>query len=139
MTKLPFLFATALLASAGVALAAPSAIQSKAASSGEAKLAKALEGRVAGTPVDCIQQRQIQSTQIYDGTAIAYQIGSTLYVNRPKSGAESLRWDPILVTDTHSSQLCSIDIVRLVDRSSHFQTGFVGLGKFVPYTKPKVR
>lgn len=137
MTKLPLLLAAALLASAGTAFAAPSAGQEKAASSGEAKLAKVLEGRVAGKPVDCIQQRQIQSTQIYEGTAIAYQVGSTLYVNRPESGADALRWDPILVTDTHSSQLCSIDIVRLVDRNSHFQTGFVGLGKFVPYTKPK--
>lgn len=139
MTKLPLLLAAAALLATGTAFAAPSASQDKATASGEAKLAKALEGRVAGTPVDCIQQQQIQSTQIYAGTAIAYQIGSTLYVNRPKSGADALRWDPILVTDTHSPQLCSIDIVRLVDRNSHFQTGFVGLGKFVPYTRPKVR
>jgi hypothetical protein len=43
----------------------------------------------------------------------------------------------VLVTDTHSSQLCSIDIVRLYDPMARMQTGFVGLGDFVPYSKPR--
>lgn len=103
----------------------------------EARLAKLLEGRVAGEPVDCIQLRNIRSSQIIDGTAIVYEVGSTRYVNRPDGGANSLRFDPILVTDTRSPQLCSIDTVKLIDRSSHFYAGFVSLGKFVPYTKPK--
>nr|WP_232475915.1 hypothetical protein [Sphingomonas formosensis] len=106
------------------------------AAAGEAKLAKALQGRVAGKPVSCINLRDIDSSEIIDGTAILYKVGSTTYVNRPKIGADSLRWDPILVTDTHSSQLCSIDTVKLIDRSSHFYQGFVGLGDFVPYRKP---
>jgi hypothetical protein len=32
--------------------------------------------------------------------------------------------------------LCSIDVVHLIDRTSRFERGFVGLGKFVPYVKP---
>jgi hypothetical protein len=121
-----------LIAGAGVAVAHPSD-NSRA----EAKLAKALEGRVAGTPVDCIQLRDIQSSQIIDGTAILYDTGTTLYLNRPASGASWLNDDDVLVTDTHSSQLCSIDIVRLIDRASRMPNGSVGLGKFIPYTKPK--
>ena len=103
----------------------------------DAALRKALAGRVAGAPVNCIQLRGIGSSQIIRGRAIIYQIGSTLYVNTPSSGAGDLDDDAILVTDTHGSQLCSIDIVRLVDRGGHFPRGFVGLGKFVPYTKPR--
>ncbi|KRB86941.1 hypothetical protein ASE00_07900 [Sphingomonas sp. Root710] len=103
----------------------------------EARLAKALAGRVAGKPVDCIQLRQIQSSEIFERTAILYKSGSTWYVNRPASGANFLNRDDVLVTDTHSSNLCSIDIVRLLDSSSHFPSGSLGLGKFVPYTKPK--
>jgi len=103
----------------------------------EAKLAKALEGRIAGAPVDCIQLRDIQSSRIFDGTAILYDTGDTLYLNRPTSGASWLNNSDVLVTDTHSSQLCSIDIVRLFDNASHMPNGSVGLGKFVPYTKPK--
>jgi hypothetical protein len=103
----------------------------------EARIAKALDGRVAGKPVDCIPLRQIQSTEIFEGTAILYKLGSTWYLNRPASGANFLDSNDILVTDTHSSNLCSIDIVRLVDQGSHFQSGSLGLGKFIPYTKPK--
>lgn len=104
----------------------------------EAKLAKALEGRVAGKPVDCLTQRDIRSSHIYDRTAIVYEAnGGTLYVNRPRSGAQSLDSNDILVTDTHSSQLCSIDVVHLYDNGSRMQSGFVGLGPFVPYARPK--
>ena len=72
----------------------------------EDQLTKALAGRVPGPPVDCIQQRDIDSTRIFDRTAVLYEMrGGTYYLNRPKGGAESLNWDKILVTDTHSSQL----------------------------------
>lgn len=103
----------------------------------EARLAKALAGRVAGKPVDCIPMHQIQSSEIFERTAILYKSGSTWYVNRPASGANFLDRNDVLVTNTHSSNLCSIDIVRLLDSGSHFPSGSLGLGKFVPYTKPK--
>jgi hypothetical protein len=106
-------------------------------SKAEAQLAKALEGRVAGKPVSCISQQNITSSTVYDGTAIVYRVGSTLYVNRPRMGQTSLDSDDILVSRTYGSQLCSLDTIRLVDRSVRFQTGFVGLGEFVPYSKPK--
>lgn len=103
----------------------------------EAKLAKMLDGRVAGKPQDCIYLPTIRSSRIIDGTAIVYDAGRTLYVNRPRSGARSLNDDDILVTNLYGSgsQLCSIDIVRLHDRTGHFYSGFVGLGEFVPYRK----
>lgn len=103
----------------------------------EAQLAKELEGRVAGEPVRCINLRNIRSSRIIDNTAIVYDAGGTLYVNRPDNGAESLDRDDVLVTRTYSSQLCSIDVVHLYDRSSRFQSGFVFLGDFVPYRRVK--
>jgi hypothetical protein len=103
----------------------------------EAKLAKLLDGRVAGEPQDCIYLPSVHGTRIIDKTAIVYESGRTLWVNRPRSGASSLDDDDVLVTDLHGSgsQLCSIDIVRLHDRTSYFYSGFVGLGEFVPYRK----
>jgi hypothetical protein len=41
------------------------------------------------------------------------------------------------VSKTWTDQLCRIDTIRLLDQGSHFERGFVGLGQFVPYTKPK--
>ncbi len=103
----------------------------------EARLARAIDGRVAGEPVNCINLRNIRSSQIIDRTAIIYDAGGTIYVNRPRAGRESLdRWDT-LVTRTHSSQLCSIDVVQLYDSGSRMQTGLVFLGDFVPYKKAR--
>ena len=105
----------------------------------EAKLAKLLEGRVAGEPQDCIYLPRVRSSRIIDGTAIVYDAGSTIYVNRPRNGAYALDDDDIMVTDVHGSTLCSIDVVRLHDRTSFFYDGFVGLDEFVPYTKVALR
>lgn len=105
----------------------------------DAELARAIEGRVAGAPVDCLTLRDIRSSRIIDDTAILYETrGDTLYVNRPRGGAAGLdSWD-VLVTVTRSPQLCRIDVVKLYDPSSRMFTGFVGLGEFVPYRKPAV-
>ena len=78
----------------------------------------------------------VGSSTVIDKTAIVYDSGRTVYVQRPKVGADSLDDDDVLVTELHSSQLCSIDTVQLHDRNGHFWRGFVGLDKFVPYTRP---
>ena len=128
-------FALPVLAASAALLALAPA---NAASDPAAELAKALEGRTAGEPVKCLNQRDIRSTQIISGTAILYETnGGVIYVNTPRGGARSLdKWD-VLVTNTHSNQLCSIDVVRLYDTGSRMQTGFVNLGEFVPYRKAK--
>ena len=123
--------ATALTAVSGAAFA-----RNASNAEGEARLARAIEGRAAGTPTDCINLRDIDSTQIIGRTAIIYRMrNGTIFVNRP-SGAAFLDRDDILVTDTHSSRLCRIDIVRLVDSGSRVPSGTLGLGQFVPYPRP---
>ena len=104
----------------------------------DVQLQKALAGRVAGKPINCISLSGSNGTQIIDGKAIIYRVGGRLYVNEPRAGAESLRDDDILVTRTFGSQLCSIDTVNLVDRGSRFPRGFVSLGQFVPYSRVKM-
>lgn len=130
MRKLSMLIAGAAILSAALPAAA-------ARPTPEQRLDKLLAGRVAGKPVKCINLRDIRSSEIIDGTAIVYRTGANrLYVNRPTGGAQQLDDDDVLVTRTFTSQLCNIDIVRLVDRSSRFETGFVSLGDFVPYVRP---
>lgn len=128
-TRFRFVAFAAALATATPALAARL--------SPDEQLAKAIEGRNAGEPVKCIQLRDVRSTRVIDKTAIIYDTGRTLYVNRPKAGAAFLRDDVILITDTRSSELCSIDIVKFMDPGSKMLTGSAGLGEFVPYTKPR--
>ena len=101
----------------------------------EAELARLLAGRVAGQPVDCIDMHRVISSHIVPGTAIVYDAGGVLYVNRPRAGAESMDdWD-IMINRLWSSQLCSIDTVELVDQGSRMYSGSVFLGEFVPYRR----
>lgn len=122
---------------AAAVVAVPGAAAAKEKLAPEAKLEKLLDGRVAGAPQDCIPLSSVSSSQIIDKTAIVYRVGSTLWVNRPKGGAETLNDDDILVTKLTGSQLCSIDTVELRDRTSHMYSGFVSLGEFVPYRRAK--
>ena len=125
--------ASIAFAAAAALLAAPSAYAGPKLT-GEAKLAKLLEGREAGKPVDCINIRTTRSSRIIDKTAIVYDAGSVIYVNRP-ANPEHLDDNDVLVTTLHSSNLCSVDIVRTRESSMLFPTGFVSLEKFVPYRK----
>jgi hypothetical protein len=130
----------AVLATA-TALSLSVAVDAKPRVSGEEKLARLLEGRVAGEPTDCIYLPRVRSSRIISDTAIVYDAGSVLYVNRPRGGANGLDDDDVMVTEFHGggSSLCSIDVVRLHDRSTLFYNGFVSLGDFVPYRKVSPR
>lgn len=124
-----------LLLLGGAIIAAPALAKERPTP--EAQLQKALAGRTAGKPVDCIPLTRNESSQVIEGKALIYKVGSTLYVNEPRSGAEILNDDDILTTRTFTSQLCRSDAVNLVQRFTGIQQGFVLLGQFVPYTKDK--
>ena len=122
------------IALAAAALLAGPALQAKERLTGEQQLAKLLEGRVAGEPVSCIPLHRASNSRIIDRTAIVYDSGRTIYVNRPRH-PDSLDSDDVMVTRLHTSQLCRLDTVRLHDRSGFWFSGFVGLEDFVPYTR----
>lgn len=116
------------------ALLSSPALHAKERVSGEVQLAKLLEGRVAGEPVNCLPLTANSDVRIINNTALVYGRGNTLWVNQPMN-AQSLDRDDILVRKSHTAQVCNLDTVQLLDRSSKFYTGFVGLNQFVPYRK----
>lgn len=125
-----------ILGAAAAALTVAPAGAASWAEKAQARLARDLEGRVAGHPVECIDMRQVRSSRIVDGEAFVYEAGSTIYVNRPRAGARTLdHWDKLL-TLTETTRLCRTDTVRLYDPSFTFQTGLLFLGDFVPYRRP---
>ena len=126
----------ALIASvvAGAALLAGAA-QAAPRHDPELRLAKLLDGRVAGEPRDCVPLRNTTRSHVIDGTAIVFDIGGTRWVNRPRAGAEDLDRSDTLVYRTTISRLCSVDVVRTFDTSARIQTGVVFLGEWVPYRK----
>lgn len=133
-------FALALIGALTVSAAALTGpvVQAKPRLTPEQRLDKLLEGRTAGKPQSCISSFDTRDLQVLDGVALVYRSGSTLYVNRPDN-AEDLDSDDIMVTRTHGSQFCRLDMVNMVDRTGHFTTGFISLGDFVPYKRVAVR
>ena len=131
-------FSLALAASAAVIAALSPAIAKKIGP--DAELARIVKGRVAGKPVHCISNTNVHNTIIVDKTAIVYDMGETLYVNRPKMGAQFLddAWSLLAVFPT-GSQLCSLDRVQVFDRGSSIPRGWIGLGEFVPYKRAENR
>ncbi len=130
--------ALASLAMMGTALTgmAATGAEAKPKQTGEQKLAKMLEGRVAGEPRSCIFTTPSSSIRVIDDTALVYRSGGTLWVNVP-ADPSSLDDDDIMVVRRTGSQLCNLDVITTVDRYSGFYNGNVFLGDFVPYRKVK--
>lgn len=124
------IFGLAIAGMAGAAFAAPG---------DDAALAKALGKRsVQGKPQSCIPLSRSDTSIVVDGTAIIYGANtSRAWVNIPRNGAEGLGPDVILVRKSPISSICSGDTVDLIDRYSRQYRGFVILGDFVPYSRPR--
>lgn len=119
-------------------LAAPAVAQDDAGSAmtkGDIKLAKLLEGRVAGEPQSCVRSLPSENINVIDGTALVVGRGKTIYVNVPQYPS-SLDDDDVLVMRRFStSQLCRLDQIETRDRFGGFYSGNVMLNDFVPYTR----
>lgn len=102
---------------------------------GEARLAKMLDGRVAGEPQSCIFAPNSADLTIVDKTALVYKMGNTYYVNRP-ANPRDISSNEVLVIDRMGHQLCRTDMVQTMSQGTpHFYTGSLFLGQFVPYRK----
>ena len=124
-----------ILAGAAVALTgAASATAETRAEKGEAQLAKMLEGRTAGEPVQCISALRGDRVQVIEHVGIVYDAGKTIYVARTSHPNQLDYWD-VPVIERFGGQLCRHDIRRTIDRSSGHISGVVFLDDFVPYTK----
>jgi len=124
------------IALSALALTASTAVaQQSRAEKGEARLAKMLEGRTAGEPVNCISTMRSDGLEVIDHTAVVYDAGNTIYVARPSHPNSLGAWDTLVIKRTNGSQLCTNDILYTVDQGTGFRTGAVFLDEFVPYTK----
>lgn len=118
----------------GLLLAAGAAHAADTRESNEARLAKMLEGRTAGEPVNCITTFRSDKLEVIEYVGLVYDAGDVIYVSRP-SNPETLRRDDVVVINRFGSQLCHTDIIRTVDRQGGYHTGVLFLEKFVPWKK----
>lgn len=102
---------------------------------GEARLAKLLEGRVAGEPVRCVRTFPNQRIQTIAGTAYVYGSGQTIYVQRTQNPEQIDTNDVIVSLQFQAGQLCRLDQTTTVDRFNGFFTGVVLFEDFIPYSR----
>lgn len=106
---------------------------------GEERLAKLLEGRVAGQPVSCIRTLLRDRMQIIDGTAYVYGSGNTIYVQRTTEPDRIDGSDTLITNRFSATQLCRLDTMTTIDRFTGIFTGAVFFDDFVPYTRAKAQ
>lgn len=122
----PFLIAAALIAAPAFAQpAAPDPV-----------VEKALAGKIAGEPKNCLSRFESDRMQVRDGLTLFRVNRNLVYVN-DMNGCSTLREDDILQTNLYgTSQLCRGDITQIIDRAGRFNRGACTFGSFVPYRTP---
>ena len=96
---------------------------------------KALVGKVAGEPRDCISRYDAQRSSAHNGLVL-FRVSSKLVWKNDMQGCTVLREDDILQTNLYgSARLCRGDIAQVIDRGGHYGKGGCTFGEFVPYRK----
>lgn len=126
------------IATASFAMLAAPALHARETpvSKGEAKLAKLIEGRIAGEPKSCITMIGSRPMTKIDDTALVYRAGNTVWVNRTRTPEAIDDNDYLVIRKFGTSQLCKSDNVTTYDRSGNFFSGVIFLDDFVPYREP---
>jgi hypothetical protein len=91
------------------------------------------EVRMIGDPKNCVSTHQIRSTKIIDNSTIDFKmVGGKTYRNSLPYSCPGLRRDDAFSYKTSTSQLCNVDIIRVVENyGGRLQEGAgCGLGKF---------
>ena len=121
MKKASVVLSFALLASSGLAVAYAR------------DKAPAPEVRAVGKPKTCVSLTQIQSTNIVDNSTIDFKMkGGKTFRNTLSHSCPGLRRDDAFSYRTSTSQLCSVDIIHVLENyGGRLQQGAgCGLGKF---------
>jgi hypothetical protein len=122
-----------LIATLGVLVASPAASVDRGPA--EERLAKALAGMTAGTPVSCLERRRETGYRAI-GNTLVFRYGSKLaYVNRTRGGCNGVGPNEAVVIQAGISRLCTGDLARVVDPRTGMESGSCTLGEFVPYRK----
>ncbi len=86
-----------------------------------------------GDPVDCISLNNIRSTQVHgDSTIDFHMTGRQVYRNTLPHTCPSLGFEERFLYKTSLSQLCSVDIITVLQSPGLSTGASCGLGKFQP-------
>lgn len=104
----------------------------------EDQLRRALAGKVAQAPVDCLPTYRSADMEVVDNYTILFRDGANrVFVQSPRGGCAPLgSGHYTLVTNLHNGQLCRGDISRVVDLPAGMTVGSCSMDSFIPYVTP---
>lgn len=123
----------AVVAAAATLVAMP--VEARSKLTGEERLAKLIDGRVAGEPKSCINTFGSNNLTVINKTALVYKAGGRLWVNRTVNPEDIDDNDVLVIKRFSGSSLCRQDQITLADRSTGMFSGVIFLTDFVPYEK----
>ncbi len=94
--------------------------------------------RAVGEPRNCVSLNQIRSTKVVDNSTIDFKmVGGKTYRNSLPYSCPGLKFEDRFSFRTSQSQLCNVDIVRVLHNyGEQLREGVgCGLGKFQPVEK----
>lgn len=136
-----YLVLTAVTAVTAATLAGCSTPQQQAdyAARRQAELDKALAGRVAGAPQNCIgtvTPGSGASTTVV-GDSVLYRDGARIWRSQVADRCPALGVDQIVVTVQYGSQLCRNDRFSLINRGQSIPSAPCFFNEWVPYERAK--
>ena len=106
---------------------------------GEARLAQALAGKIAGQPITCLPNFRTNQMEVIDRDTILYRDGRTSYVqhtngycypNGPRGGYY------LVTRQAGTSAICRGDIAQVHDSASRTFAGSCSFNNFIPSRTP---
>jgi hypothetical protein len=86
-----------------------------------------------GKPVSCVQTTNIRSTNVHgDGVIDFHMLGGKVYRNTLPMSCPNLGFEERFLYRTSISQLCSVDIITVLQSPGLSQGASCGLGQFQP-------
>ena len=86
-----------------------------------------------GEAVSCVSLRSIRSTQVHGNSTIDFHMnGGKVYRNTLPLSCPSLGFEERFLYKTSLSQLCSVDIITVLQSPGLSRGASCGLGKFQP-------
>ena len=102
-----------------------------------ARLDAALQGKVAGEPVSCVNRYPAASLTAISDSVLLYRVsGRLVYRNDLIGSCSGLSRGDTLVVRTYGTQYCRGDMARSADLVTGSITGGCALGSFTPYRAP---
>ena len=100
-----------------------------------ATLARELDGRVAGAPVNCIGNSASTRPMIIDSHTILYRDGGRVYRNDVVGSCPRLTPYNTMIVEVQGGQLCRNDRFRVLEPGTTIPGPYCRLGQFTPYER----